>query len=376
MRNVAILGNKTRELLAKNPSVSTINLHGVPVNCGIVATKPPAFESGCEEDRAKALVNVKAFSCNYRDQALILTASRKGPENSFYAIGSDFVGEVVAVGDDVEGFAVGDKVIGDYSYIGAQFVETPYHQGVATNHSSTEYQAFDVNKIVKVPSEMPNEVAGAFSVNAQTAYSIVRKLEVKKSANVLVTAARSHVSMFAINGLRKYKTNVYALTTSRGYEEEFALLGVREVLQVDSGLEHLAEDPRVLEVARTIGGFDHVIDPFFDVYLPKVVSVMAPGGKYISCGFWSQYQHLTGEKVADPNLRLHQALSYSIANNLQILFNCLGDTNDLRNAIDDYAAGDLDVVIDSVHTGNEVGAFLTRAYMAPDRFGKVVYRYN
>jgi NADPH:quinone reductase-like Zn-dependent oxidoreductase len=376
MRNVAILGNKTKELLAKNPSVSTINLHGVPVNCGIVSTRPPAFESGGEKDRTKALVNVKAFSCNFRDQALILTASRKGPENSFYTIGSDFVGEVIAVGEDVEGFSVGDKVIGDYSYIGAQFVETSYRQGVTTNHSSTEYQAFDANKIVKVPSAMPNEVAGAFSVNAQTAYSIVRKLEVKEGDNILVTAARSHTSMFAINGLRKYKANVYALTTSRGYEEKFARLGVKDVLQVDSQLKYLAEDPRVLEVALTIGGFDHVIDPFYDVYLPKVVYVMAPGGKYISCGFWSQYHHLTDEKTPDPNLRLHQALGYSIANNLQILFNCLGDTNDLQNAIDDYAAGGLDVVIDSVHTGNEVGAFLTRAYMAPDRFGKVVYQYN
>jgi hypothetical protein len=73
---------------------------------------------------------------------------------------------------------------------------------------------------------------------------------------------------------------------------------------------------------------------------------------------------------------LHQALSYAIANNLRIIFNCLGGRSDLRNAIDDYAAGDLNVVIDSVHTGNEVGAFLTRSYMSPDRFGKVVYRYN
>src|SRR5262249_20762329 len=105
MRNVAILGNKTRELLANNPSVSTINLHGVPGNCGIVATMPPAFESG-EKDRRKALVKITAFSCNYRDQALILAACRKGPENSFYIIGSDFVGEVIAVGEDVEGFAV------------------------------------------------------------------------------------------------------------------------------------------------------------------------------------------------------------------------------------------------------------------------------
>src|SRR5215813_1675202 len=129
MRNVAILGNKTKDLLAKNPSVSTINLHGVPVNCGIVATEPPMFESGGEKDRDRAFVKVKAFSCNYRDQALILIASRKGPENSFYTIGSDFVGEVIAVGEAVEGFAVGDRVIGDYSYVGARFAETPYRQG-------------------------------------------------------------------------------------------------------------------------------------------------------------------------------------------------------------------------------------------------------
>src|SRR5262245_59917074 len=121
MRNIAILANKTKELLAKNPSVSTIDLYGAPVNCGIVSTRPPDFDGGGEKDRAKVLVNVTAFSCNYRDQFLILSASNKGPENSFYTIGSDFVGEVIKVGEAVEGFAVGDKVIGDYSYVGGQF---------------------------------------------------------------------------------------------------------------------------------------------------------------------------------------------------------------------------------------------------------------
>src|SRR5262245_6269332 len=143
MRNVAILGNKTKELLANTPSVSTIDLHGIPVNCGIVVTKPPVFDSSGEKDRTKVLVNVTAFSCNHRDQFLILTASKNGPENSFYTIGSDFAGEVIAVGDAVEGIAPGDKVIGDYSYVGAQFVETPYRQGVTTNNSSAEYQSFE-----------------------------------------------------------------------------------------------------------------------------------------------------------------------------------------------------------------------------------------
>src|SRR5262249_14208727 len=110
MRNLAILGTKTKEMLVDNPSVSTIDLHGVPVNCGLVSTQSPSFDGSNENDRTRVLVRVKAFSCNYRDQALILTASKKGPENSFYTIGSDFVGDVLTVGDGVKGFTVGDKV--------------------------------------------------------------------------------------------------------------------------------------------------------------------------------------------------------------------------------------------------------------------------
>ena len=56
--------------------------------------------------------------------------------------------------------------------------------------------------------------------------------------------------------------------------------------------------------------------------------------------------------------------------------NCLGTTEDLKNALQDYASGDLKVIIDSVFTGNQVGAFFDRTYNAPDRFGKVVYRYS
>src|SRR5262249_16121415 len=192
---------------------------------------------------------------------------------------------------------------------------------------------------------------------------------------VLVTAARSHTSLFAINALRKYNANVYALTTSKGYEEQFARLGVKDVLQVDPDLIRLSESPRVLDLARSIGGFTHVIDPFWDIYLPKVVHVMKPGARYISCGFWGQYQHLTNEEMPDIGMAAARALTISIANNLQILFNCLGTTQDLQNAIADYAAGKLDVVVDSVHTGYAVGDFLARTYTVPDRFGKVVYQY-
>jgi hypothetical protein len=41
----------------------------------------------------------------------------------------------------------------------------------------------------------------------------------------------------------------------------------------------------------------------------------------------------------------------------------------------DWRAGRLDVLVDSVFTGNDVGAFFKRTFADPVRFGKVVYRY-
>jgi NADPH:quinone reductase-like Zn-dependent oxidoreductase len=376
VRNIAILGNGARELMPNNPSIETIDLHGVPVTCGIVSTNEPSFDRGSEKDRFNVLVKMKGFSCNYRDTSLILTASVKGAKNAFYTIGSDFVGEVLGVGAEVSGLAAGDRVIGDYAYLGAQYLNPSVRPGVTTNHASTEYQVLNSAKVIKVSAQMPDEVAAAFTVNAQTAYSMIRKLEVKEGANVLVTAARSHTSLFAINALRKHKVNVYALTTSAGYEERFAELGVKEVLRFDTSHPTLLHDPHIARTAAEIGGFNYVIDPFFDIYLPKVTTVMTPGGRYISCGLWAQYQHLTGENVEQNGNILHQTIGHAMTNNLQILFNCLGGTDDLKQAIDDYSAGHLNVVIDSVHSGNQVGAFLSRTYTVSDRFGKVVYLYS
>ena len=51
-------------------------------------------------------------------------------------------------------------------------------------------------------------------------------------------------------------------------------------------------------------------------------------------------------------------------------------TIDLEHALQDYAAGRFDVIVDSVFSGNQVADFFNRTYNSRDRFGKVVYRYD
>jgi NADPH:quinone reductase-like Zn-dependent oxidoreductase len=376
MRNVAVLSGKVRDKVAPQPRAETVHVRELPVTCGIVCTRPPAFDRTGEKDRSSVVVRVRAFSCNYRDQALILAASASPRENSFYVIGSDFVGEVIERGAEVVDLEIGDRVIGNNAYVGNTFEDARAPQGILSNHASAEFQIVPAERLLKIPRGMPDPIAASFSINAQTAYSMIRKLGVSSGDNVLVMAARSNTSLFVINALRNQMVNTYAMTTSVGYEDQLHALGVKEVLHIDRKRSSLSGYAQIAETVRSIRGFSYVIDPFYDINLPSAVTVLAAGGKYISCGLLHQYAHPSAEPDETTAPALQDALSFSISNNLQILFNCLGTTGDLRQAIEDYSTGNFEVVVDSVHTGDDVGRFVSRSFDAPDRFGKVVFQYS
>ncbi|MCI0613174.1 zinc-binding alcohol dehydrogenase family protein, partial [bacterium] len=88
-----------------------------------------------------------------------------------------------------------------------------------------------------------------------------------------------------------------------------------------------------------------------------------------------QFSNFTG-KTPHKGPDWQTGLIAGFLKNLNILGNCLGLSQDLQQAIDDYASGSLNVIIDSMHSGNQAGNFIERTYNAKDRFGKVVYKYD
>lgn len=356
-------------------AVETVEIAGVPVAFGRVEISEPSFDPGSPEDESMVLIAVRAFSCNFRDKALMLLWERKcsADPSYFCSVGSEFVGEVLAVGSGVIGLREGDRVIANGQY--PEPVADGALPGLPTNHASRGYLKLHEAKLIKVPETMPDEVAAAFGLGAQTSYSMLRKLSLAEGANVLVTAARSNTSLFAINALKRHLVNVYATSTSAWTGDELAKTGLEELVRIDPDLENFAEDERIKAIVSEIGGFDCVIDPFFDLHIGKVIDAMNPGAAYTTCGFYDQYSQLTGDGFRYRGKGLSEIMAAVVVNNLRIIGNCLGQTEDLRRAIEDYAAGDLDVTIDSVFHGRQVGEFLNRTYNATDRFGKVVYRY-
>ena len=348
----------------------TIALEGVDVTCGIVRTRKPEGPLPA----GHALVRVRAFSCNYRDKALILAMAKRGRPRKFFVVGSEFVADVLGVAAGVTHIAVGDRVIGNGSYPKADAPDA--HAGVPTDHGSRELQVLHAAKLIRIPANMHDEAAAAFPIAAQTTYAMIRRLSLAPGAHVLVTAARSNTSLFALAALGQCDATVYALTSAPGWDDRLRDAGADVVVVLPRTETRFASVPSVAAVVEERGGFDAVIDPFSDLYLGPAVDVLAIGGRYITCGVYDQFTFLTGGSPLPQPLARRSVLTSMIMKNLTVMGNCIGASDDLRRALDDHHAGRLPVTVDSVYRGGNVASFFDRTYNASDRFGKVVYAYD
>jgi NADPH:quinone reductase-like Zn-dependent oxidoreductase len=374
MRNIAICGDNVQSLITEPSYITSMKLDGVVVRCGLLYTDDISFDPHSPENAARVLVKIKAFSCNYRDKALILNTATQAPPNRFNVIGSEFVGEVVAVGLAVTELQAGDRVIGNNAYPDSGVPDVP--AGLPSNHSAKEYRIFHAAKLIKIPPEMPDEVAAAFSIGAQTTYSMLRKLQITPGANVLVTAAKSNTSMFAIQALKQYDVNLYVTSTSRRFEAELLALGVKQLIQIQPDADDWIDPQVVQDIQTEIEGFDCIFDPFFDLHIGRLIPALKPGGRYITCGLYEQYSEFTKQPFEYKGLGVKDLMLSVMINNLQIIGNCIGLKTDLEAAIADYAAGKFEVLIDSVFTARQVAEFFERTFNDPHRLGKVVYRYD
>lgn len=376
MRCIAVCGEQVKDVSREGDHFEQIELDGAEITCGLLNIKDPDFDSRAAVNKANVLVNIKGFSCNYRDKALIFSAVRKDLGRSYYVVGSEFVGQVVDVGPEVRGLAVGDKVIANNCYTGTLVGADGALGGIPTNHASKEYQVFHQSKLIRVPTQMPDTIAAAFSLNSQTAYSMLRKLNVKAGSKILVTAAKSNVSIFVVNALKKYDVEIFATSTSSSFETQLKELGIAGLIKVRNTPDGSVDQYSLYEGASGIGLFDSVIDPFFDTHFGSVLGLMAPGGKYVTCGLSGLKPHSNGEQPRQSGVPTLELLMHAVLNNLVFIGNCLGSTEDLSNAIRDFADRSYNVVIDSVCRGNQIGEFFNRTYSASDRFGKVVYEFD
>lgn len=378
MKQVVICSPGLKEKMSKNPTIQTISMDDYPVTVGLLVIDDEKFDENLPQNENLVLVRKRAFSCNYRDKAIIFSAAHKCNSSNaslmYNPVGSDFVADVVAKGKAVTSLEIGDRVIPNDHYPFVLSAET--HPGIPSNYASKEYEVFHSVKLMKIPAQMSDEVAASFTIGAQTAYSMVRKLEVKPEHKILVTSAKSNTSLYAIAALKQYGANVYATSTSESFKKELLDMGVNEVFIIDPKSASFLDHKGIADLVNSTGGFNGVIDPFFDLHIGKLIDTMTHFGRYVSCGFYNQYTHIIGKEFIYKGDDLSNILTGMVVKNISLMGNCLGLTSDLQKAIDDHVSGKFDVLIDAVYSEGEETEFFNRTYNAKDRWGKVVYKYN
>lgn len=354
-------------------------LEGIHIHAGLVVEDDLLLRD-CFDPEHSVLVEKIAFSCNYRDKSYILESdkgikaeARKG-DLYFSHLGSDFVGEVIDVGKRVKGFHIGDRVIPNISYPSHSKDYTP---GLPTDNASLRIEDFPANKLLKVPRhiDISNEKLAAFPIAAFTAYSMVRRA-VKPQTKVLVTAAKSNTSLAVISALKNHPVAVYAMTSNARHTDKLKEMGVVDVLVVDRDLDDYAADESLRQKMEQIGKFDTIIDPFFDIYLPRVVDFLAMDSRYITCGLYDQFPDFAIAEYQYRGKNFNDMLIGLMVKNASITGNCIGLKEDGLQALEDMNNGRFDIAMDSVFSEGEESAFLHKTYNDTDRFGKVVYAYS
>lgn len=146
------------------------------VICGSVTINAPRFDVSDPRNADYVLVQVNAFSCNYRDKALMVRAAEKMEKQEgaqpFAFFGSDFVGTIKAAGRNVSDLRDGMKVIPDCAYPYAP--SDSVAPGVVTNEASRRWLRLHRAKLLPIPDSMPDEIAASYSIGSQTSDRLPR----------------------------------------------------------------------------------------------------------------------------------------------------------------------------------------------------------
>jgi NADPH:quinone reductase-like Zn-dependent oxidoreductase len=183
-----------------------------------------------------------------------------------FSPGVDLAGEVVEVGEYVEGFAVGDRVYGTG-------IGSATHQG-----AYAEYAVVPEDRVVHLPDGADLVEAGAAGVVAGTAWrALVDHAGLDPAESCLVHGGSGGVGHAAVQIADAVSARTIA-TAAPEYHDAVDGFGAGTVL--DYGREDLAS--AVEEAAG--GGVDVVLDHRLDDYVQFDADVAAGGGRVVGIG--------------------------------------------------------------------------------------------
>ena len=247
----------------------------------------PVPEPGPDE----VLVAVEAASLNHQDLFAVRELDQYVPEYPFWG-GGDMAGTVAALGDRVEGWTAGDRVVVDPTVTcgtcsacrrGEQSMCEDYEVFGEHRHGGfAEYAAVPARNLHPVPEHVDWATAAAAPMAAGTAWrALLTRADLEPYESLLVVGATGGVGHLAVQIAREV-ANVDALYATTSTDEKAAFL---RGLDVDHVIDYTEEafDRRVWELTDG-AGVDVVYDNVGgETWVPAMRS-LGKGGRLVTSG--------------------------------------------------------------------------------------------
>jgi len=170
--------------------------------------------------------------------------------------GTDFAGEIIAKGKNVQSFSINDKVFG--------FKD----DGLA---SQAEYMTIsEKGNILTIPGNSSYKVAAASVEGAHYAYNFINKVYLKNGQKVLINGATGAIGSALLQLVKQYDITVTAVCNSKNIE-------LIKSLGADKIFDYTKED-----FTEANEEYDFIFDAVGKSTFGKCKSLLKKGGVYIS----------------------------------------------------------------------------------------------
>lgn len=290
--------------------------------------------------------------------------------------GTDAAGEVVAVGEDVTGIKVGDRVVshGNLSCRvciacteGREY-DCRYRKvwGFQTGPlwgGYCEYTHLPEVNVVKIPENVSYEDAAAASMTMTTSWHmLVGRAKIKPGQTILVMGGGSGMGTFGIQIAKLYGCDVIA-TASENKLEECIKLGA------DFAVDHRKEDwnKQVFEISKNLAktkqsspGIDVIFEHIGGSHWNKELALLKYGATLVTTGATTGYE-------------VQSDLRHIFFKGTNILGSTQGTRSELESGIFWMSKGKIKSIIDSVYTFENAVEAHTKM-LKGNLFGKILMK--
>ncbi len=316
-----------------------------------------------EPGPGEVLVRVRACALNFLD----IWVRRGWPGLKLempHWCGADVAGEIAAIGENVSGWEVGQRVVVDpgvnlvedeYTRNGEDSVSPDYHiLGEHMRGGAAEYLAISTGNLAVIPENIDYPDAAAPLLVGLTAWRmLLRRARLRAGESVLVVGAGGGVNSIAIQIAKLAGATVYVVASNSEKAERARQLGADVVLdrsQVDWTKEIFKLTSR--------RGVDVVVDNVGKATISKSMQAVARGGRIVIVGNTSGPQ-------AEIDIR------FIFGKQISIIGSTMGSHQDFHDLLDLLWSGKVSPVIHQVMPLSE-GVDAYRMMEEGRHFGKIV----